>query len=210
MMCGQVKHAKIFSSIVPDWRLVKLLASLRAKNTDALIGGVAKILADEGIHLRGFDAAARRLCWRGEGVLTRRKPSSDEERDIDYGRRIAAALSELRYRAERRHRRARLRRRRSHGRHRRHAAPRRLAGGTAAASRWSRYRAAGSICCSTCRWSGRRPSPSCAKPAPPRWRSTPAARCCSIAKNCSSANAAGIADRGLRASIGGVQYAVLA
>src|SRR6202043_2861818 len=29
-----------------------------------------------------------------EGVLTRRKPSSDEERDIAYGRPIAAALSE--------------------------------------------------------------------------------------------------------------------
>src|SRR5271155_5746148 len=40
MMAGQVKHVKIFSSIVPDWRLVKLLASLPAKNTDALIGGV--------------------------------------------------------------------------------------------------------------------------------------------------------------------------
>jgi len=51
MMCGQVKHVKIFSSIVPDWRLVKLLASLDAKNTDALIGGVAKILAEEGITL---------------------------------------------------------------------------------------------------------------------------------------------------------------
>jgi DUF1009 family protein len=44
MMCGQVKHAKIFSSIVPDWRLVKLLASLPSKNTDGLIGGVRKIL----------------------------------------------------------------------------------------------------------------------------------------------------------------------
>ena len=30
-MAGQVKHAKIFSSIRPDWRLVKLLASLEAK-----------------------------------------------------------------------------------------------------------------------------------------------------------------------------------
>ena len=51
MMCGQVKHAKIFSSIVPDWRLVKLLASLETKNTDALIGGVAQVLKDEGIEL---------------------------------------------------------------------------------------------------------------------------------------------------------------
>src|SRR5579863_9769238 len=48
MMCGQVKHAKIFSSIVPDWRLVKLLASLEAKNTEGLIGAVAKVLSDEG------------------------------------------------------------------------------------------------------------------------------------------------------------------
>src|ERR1700733_427917 len=29
MMAGQVKHAKIFSSIRPDWKLVKLLASLK-------------------------------------------------------------------------------------------------------------------------------------------------------------------------------------
>ena len=52
MMCGQVKHAKIFSSIAADWRLLKLLATLPSKNTDGLIGGVVKILADEGIQLR--------------------------------------------------------------------------------------------------------------------------------------------------------------
>jgi DUF1009 family protein len=92
MMCGQVKHAKIFSSIVPDWRLVKLLASLDAKNTDALIGGVAKVLADEGITLADSTLLLKDLL-APEGVLTRRRPSPDEERDIEYGRRIAAALS---------------------------------------------------------------------------------------------------------------------
>src|SRR5437763_348464 len=51
MMAGQVKHARIFSSIRPDWRLVKLLASLPLRNTDSLIGGVAKVLAGEGINL---------------------------------------------------------------------------------------------------------------------------------------------------------------
>ena len=75
MMCGQVKHVKIFSSIVPDWRLVKLLASLEAKNTDALIGGVAKILADEGITLTDSTLLLKDLL-APEGVLTRRKPSS--------------------------------------------------------------------------------------------------------------------------------------
>jgi DUF1009 family protein len=92
MMCGQVKHAKIFSSIVPDWRLVKLLAALDTKNTDALIGGVQKVLADEGIALADSTLLLKELLAE-EGVLTRRKPSSDETRDLDYGRRIAAALS---------------------------------------------------------------------------------------------------------------------
>ncbi len=92
MMCGQVKHAKIFSSIVPDWRLVKLLAALDTKNTDALIGGVQKVLADEGIMLADSTLLLKDLLAM-EGMLTRRKPSTDETRDLDYGRRIAAALS---------------------------------------------------------------------------------------------------------------------
>ncbi|HXP86827.1 MAG TPA: UDP-2,3-diacylglucosamine diphosphatase LpxI [Bryobacteraceae bacterium] len=94
MMCGQVKHAKIFSSIVPDWRLVKLLAALDTKNTDALIQAVVKVLADEGITLADSTLLLKDLL-APEGVLTRRKPSSEEERDIAYGRRIAAALSSL-------------------------------------------------------------------------------------------------------------------
>jgi hypothetical protein len=94
MMCGQVKHAKIFSSIVPDWRLVKLLASLDTKNTEGLIGGVAKVLGDEGIELVDSTLLLKDLL-APEGILTRRKPSSDELRDIEYGRKIASALSSL-------------------------------------------------------------------------------------------------------------------
>jgi UDP-2,3-diacylglucosamine hydrolase len=94
MMCGQVKHAKIFSTIRPDWRLFKVLASLREKNTGALIGGVAKVLEEEGIRLAESTLLLRDLM-AGSGVLTRRNPTSDEQRDLDYGRRIAAALSTL-------------------------------------------------------------------------------------------------------------------
>jgi DUF1009 family protein len=92
MLAGQVKHAKIFSSIVPDWRLVKLLATLPRKNTDALIGGVAKVLADEGIRLVDSTALLKPLL-AAEGALTRRKPTKDELADIHYGRRIANALA---------------------------------------------------------------------------------------------------------------------
>jgi DUF1009 family protein len=92
IMAGQVKHASIFSSIRPDLKLVKLLASLPGRNTDALIGAVAKVLADEGIHLTDSTALLKPLL-ADEGVMTRRKPSKAECDAIDYGRVIAHALA---------------------------------------------------------------------------------------------------------------------
>lgn len=92
LMTGQVKHVSIFSSIRPDWRLFKLLTSLKEKNTEALIGGVAQVLAAEGIRLVDSTTLLKPLL-AGEGVLTRRKPDGDEEKDIRYGRRIAHALA---------------------------------------------------------------------------------------------------------------------
>ena len=94
MMAGQVKHASIFSSIAPDWRLAKLLFSLKEKNTEALIGGVAQVLAAEGIHLVDSTLLLKPLL-AGEGVLTKRKPNADEEKEVRYGRRIAAALADF-------------------------------------------------------------------------------------------------------------------
>jgi DUF1009 family protein len=91
-MAGQVKHAKIFSSIRPDWRLAKLLASLPWKNTDGLIGGVVKLLEAEGIHLRDSTALLKPMLATA-GAMTRRKPSKEEAADIEYGRRVANALS---------------------------------------------------------------------------------------------------------------------
>ncbi len=92
MMAGQVKHAKIFSSIRPDWRLFKLLASLPQKNTDGLIGGVMKILSDEGIQLVDSTILLKPLL-AGAGTLTRRKPDKEEQANMAYGRRVAHALA---------------------------------------------------------------------------------------------------------------------
>lgn len=92
MMCGQVKHASIFSSIKPDWRLFKLLASIKQKNTDALIGAVSKVLEDEGIRLVDSTLLLKDLL-AAEGPLTKRKPTPEEMLDIEYGRRVANALA---------------------------------------------------------------------------------------------------------------------
>ena len=94
MMAGQVKHAKIFSSIKPDWRLAKLLLTLGSKNTDSLIGAVQKVLSDEGIELVDSTLLLKPLL-APFGAVTKRKPDSEEQRDLDYGRKIAHALASL-------------------------------------------------------------------------------------------------------------------
>ncbi len=92
MMTGQVKHVSIFSGITPDWRLLKLLTSLKEKNTAALIGGVQHALQEEGIALVDSTRLLKPLL-APEGVLTTRKPARDEEADIRYGRRLASMLA---------------------------------------------------------------------------------------------------------------------
>ena len=92
MMCGQVKHAKIFSSIVPDWRLAKLLLNIETKNTEGLIGAIARVLNDEGVELVDSTLLLKDLLAT-EGTLTRRKLTEEEARDIEYGRRIASTLA---------------------------------------------------------------------------------------------------------------------
>jgi DUF1009 family protein len=93
VMAGQVKHKQIFSSIRPDWKMAKLLLSLRSRNTDALIGAVAKALADEGITLMDSTAFLSPLLARA-GVLTKRAPDEQEQRDIAYGRAVARHLAQ--------------------------------------------------------------------------------------------------------------------
>jgi DUF1009 family protein len=94
IMAGQVRHKQIFSSIVPDLKMIQLLAGLATKNTDSLIGGVAKMLEGEGIRLIDSTLFLRPLL-PDPGVLTRRPPSEEEKRDLEYGYKIARELGRL-------------------------------------------------------------------------------------------------------------------
>ena len=94
VMAGQVKHKQIFSAIKPDWRLAKLLLSLTTRNTDSLIGAVAKVLEDEGIHLISSTALLEPLLAK-PGVLTRRAPTNVETANITYGRAVARHVAQF-------------------------------------------------------------------------------------------------------------------
>jgi len=92
VMAGQVKHNKIFSAIRPDWKLAKLLFSLPRKNTDSLIGAVAKVLEQEGIQLVDSTLFLKPLLPEA-GVLTRRPPNEHEAADLEYGLVVARRLA---------------------------------------------------------------------------------------------------------------------
>lgn len=94
VMAGQVKHSQIFSSIRADWKLGKLLMALPRKNTDSLIGAVARVLEDEGIELVDSTAFLAPLVPEA-GVLTRRAPNESEAADIAYGRSIGRQIAGL-------------------------------------------------------------------------------------------------------------------
>ena len=93
IMAGQVRHKQIFSSIRPDWRLAKLLLSLTTRNTDSLLGAIAKVLADEGITLENSTWLLDPLLVK-PGVLTERGPSEQERKNVDYGRMVARQVAQ--------------------------------------------------------------------------------------------------------------------
>jgi len=93
IMAGQVRHKQIFSSIRPDWRLAKLLLSLTTRNTDSLLGAIAKVLSDEGITLESSTWLLEPLLVK-PGVLTDRGPTEQERQNINYGRAVARQLAQ--------------------------------------------------------------------------------------------------------------------
>jgi UDP-2,3-diacylglucosamine hydrolase len=92
VMAGQVKHRQIFSEIVPDLKLMGVLARLAIQNTDSLIGAVADALGREGIVLLPSTAFVQDQL-AAAGAMTRRGPSRDEKRDVEYGRKVARVLA---------------------------------------------------------------------------------------------------------------------
>ena len=94
VMAGQVKHAKIFSGIVPDLTLLSVLTRLKSRNTDALISAVADVLRGEGIELLDSTAFLSPLMAR-PGSLTKREPAADECQDVEFGYRMADAIAGL-------------------------------------------------------------------------------------------------------------------
>jgi DUF1009 family protein len=92
LMAGQVKHVQIFGSSLPDLTMIRMLAGLRHKNTDALIGAVAAVLEEAGIELiESTEFLGPHLA--PEGTITRRGLDRREQADLEFGRPVAHKIA---------------------------------------------------------------------------------------------------------------------
>jgi DUF1009 family protein len=92
IMAGQVKHTKIFGSVVPDATFMKLLMTLPFQTTDGLIGAVARVLRQHGIELIDSTSLLQPLLAPA-GLMTLRMPSDEEQKDFEFGYPIADVIA---------------------------------------------------------------------------------------------------------------------
>jgi hypothetical protein len=94
VMAGQVKHAKLFANITPDWTLLQVLMRLRAKSTDALISAIAEVMRGKGIELLDSTVFLQPLLAR-EGHIAGPAPGDEAKADLKFGYRMADAIAGL-------------------------------------------------------------------------------------------------------------------
>ncbi len=94
VMAGQVRHTRLFSQVKLDARAMALLAGVKDKKANSLLGAVADELLREGIELIDSATYLSHLL-PSPGILTRRKPTQKEWRDIEFGHKMAKEIAGL-------------------------------------------------------------------------------------------------------------------
>ncbi len=90
-MVGGIGKLKAFRNARPDLRTLKLAASIRSFNDDALLRAIAGFFEGEGVRIIPSTEFLSEIVAVA-GALTRRAPSADEARDIALGREVAGAI----------------------------------------------------------------------------------------------------------------------
>ena len=94
VMAGRVQHTSIFMNLMPDKRGIAFLASLKSMQTKHILSRLIEEFAKEGIC---FENSALFLddFFPGKGVLSKRIPTPQEQKTIDYGMQIAKQIAAL-------------------------------------------------------------------------------------------------------------------
>ncbi|TVQ98516.1 MAG: LpxI family protein [Desulfovibrionales bacterium] len=93
VMAGKVHKARAVD-FRPDWRAAKLLWKIRNTQDDVLLRAITQELESEGLAVGAAQDFLPHLKTP-EGALTRRKPTTDEQKDIDFGWPLAQKMGAL-------------------------------------------------------------------------------------------------------------------
>lgn len=95
LMAGKVPKSLLFkSNVTPDLRAIKLLFSLNNKSDNAILRAITDEIEKEGIEVIDTASFSPHLLTP-EGVLTKKMPSKEEQKDIDFGWKIAKEIGRL-------------------------------------------------------------------------------------------------------------------
>ncbi|MEE4164443.1 MAG: UDP-2,3-diacylglucosamine diphosphatase LpxI [Desulfocapsaceae bacterium] len=91
---GTITKTQIFRDILPDLKGLSLWNKIDIKQDDAILRAVATSLEKEGISVLESTLYLAHLLFP-KGVLTRKKPTKIQQRDIEFGWRNARAIGTL-------------------------------------------------------------------------------------------------------------------
>ena len=95
-MIGKVTKEVLYKNgvVVPDLTTIRVLASLPDRKDDTIMNAIVKLIEDAGMHVMDQTVLVRPLLPE-PGVLTKRKPTEQEWKDMQFGFRMAKELGRL-------------------------------------------------------------------------------------------------------------------
>ena len=95
-MIGKVTKEVLYSDglMVPDWQAVKLLFSLKDRHDDTIMNALVALTEKKGIKVMDQTLFLKALMPE-PGVLSKRKPTAEEQADMDYGFDMAKKIGGL-------------------------------------------------------------------------------------------------------------------
>jgi len=97
IMAGKISKSLLFNykkNITPDIKAIKLLFSLKDLSDDTIMRAIVKEFEKEGIKLLPTTTFLENLIAT-EGVLTHKKPTKNDLKDIEFGWKIAKEIGRL-------------------------------------------------------------------------------------------------------------------
>ena len=92
MMIGKVTKELMFSGrLIPDFQMIKFIASLPNRKDDTIMLGFVDLLAKEGITTFDQTILLKRLM-PSAGTITKREPTDEQKKDMEFGMKMAREL----------------------------------------------------------------------------------------------------------------------